>query len=75
METVQKKRKPYTVLLDDDLRRRISEVVYWTPGMCVADFMEHAVLRELQRLKHAKGRRFKSVPGKLKRGKPPRLKN
>jgi len=68
------KRKPYTVLIGDDLRRRVSEVVYWTPGLTVADFMENAVKRELLRHKPDKGTQLKPVQGKLKRGKPRPLK-
>jgi hypothetical protein len=56
----KKLRKPYTILIDPELRQRVATVVVYTPALTVADLVEEALEKDLPL-------REKALPAKLRR--------
>jgi hypothetical protein len=69
-ERTQKTRA--TFHLPVDLLEEARDVVYWVPGLTMANLTEEALRREIQRIKDVRnnGESFPSREGDLKRGRP-----
>ena len=67
---VQKTRA--TFHLPVDLLEETRDVVYWVPGLTMANLTEEALRREIQRIKDVRnaGEEFPSRESDLKRGRP-----
>jgi hypothetical protein len=61
-----------TFHLPIDLLEEARDVVYWVPGLTMANLTEEALRREIQRIKDVRngGENFPSREGDLKRGRP-----
>ena len=61
-----------TFHLPIDLLEEARDVVYWVPGLTMANLTEEALRREIQRIKDVRnnGENFPSRQGDLKRGRP-----
>lgn len=61
-----------TFHLPVELLEEARDVVYWVPGLTMANLTEEALRREIQRIKDARnnGENFPSREGDLKRGRP-----
>jgi hypothetical protein len=61
-----------TFHLPIDLLEEARDVVYWVPGVTMANLTEEALRREIQRIKEVRndGENFPSREGDLKRGRP-----
>jgi hypothetical protein len=61
-----------TFHLPVDLLEEARDVVYWVPGLTMANLTEEALRREIQRIKDVRndGGNFPSREGDLKRGRP-----
>ncbi len=61
-----------TFHLPIDLLEEARDVVYWVPGLTMANLTEEALRREIKRIKDARnnGENFPSRQGDLKRGRP-----
>ena len=69
-ERTQKTRA--TFHLPIDLLEEARDVVYWVPGLTMANLTEEALRREIKRIKDVRnaGENFPSREGDLKRGRP-----
>lgn len=61
-----------TFHLPVDLLDEARDVVYWVPGLTMANLTEEALKREIQRIKDVRnnGENFPSREGDLRRGRP-----
>jgi len=65
-------RRPYTILLEENLRRDVARVVASTLGGTVAEFMETAVQKEIAQRRKRLNVSPLRLPRRLRRGPPPR---
>lgn len=66
--TIKAVKKRCTFHISEDVADKARDVVWWTPGLTLADLVERAMRSEIERMEKAKGEPFPKRESELKPG-------